>query len=141
ADRPRPTLDPQKIADLEVAKFREPERQAREWLREQGVDAADPMPFNYPLLADYRMAELEGRSVPSMLFINPEEKAWLRVYVVRGRQFDLKQLDARPMSGGPITVEVREAPDRKGIAFVLVYTNTLDKFLAPPGANAFVRGA
>jgi hypothetical protein len=141
ANGSRPRLDPEQLAPIYAAKIQAPEKVVHEWLREKGIDAADPMPFNYALLVDYSMAEFEGRSVPSLLFINHEEKASLRVYVVRARQFDLKRSDAGPMSGGPITVEVRAGPERSGIAFVLVYTNTLDKFLAPREAIALARAA
>jgi hypothetical protein len=125
-------LDPEMIAQQTANRIQPRQEEVHRWLHEQGVGAGDPVPFNYQLMASYGMAEFQGRSVPSMLFINYDEKAFLQVFVVRTRQFDLQRVEGRPFSNGPCTVEVRPAPDRPGYAFVLIYTSTLDKFLAPP---------
>jgi hypothetical protein len=128
-------LDPEMIAQESARRMQPRQEEVRRWLHEQGVAAGDPVPFNYHLMASYGMAEFQGRSVPSMLFINHDEKAFLQVFVVRARQFDLQRVEGRPFSNGPCTVEVRPAPDRPGYAFVMIYTSTLDKFLAPPDTS------
>lgn len=80
-----------------------------------------PAEFNYALLSYYDTTELQGRTVPLLLFAQGKEQAW--VYIVADRDFKIQDaLQNQPNVGSSCKVEMRAAADPH-FAYLIVYTS------------------
>jgi hypothetical protein len=90
---------------------------------------AAPPKFDYKYLVEYGMKECQGKQVPFLLFVRPEQNPLqrdgnlsARVYIVSDKQFDPQSLqtEARTGTGGYSTEVWR--PSGANYAYVIIYT-------------------
>jgi hypothetical protein len=106
----------------------------RVWFQERHFAVVPPAEFNYRLLAHYDLGEVQGERVPLLLFTHGQDQAL--VYLLSGRQFDLKALSATADPGSSCKMELRFVNDEHD-AYLIFYTgDSLDKFLAAPEGKA-----
>jgi hypothetical protein len=106
-----------------------------QWLSAQKLQVQAPPQFNYALLTDYHMTNLQGKQVPMLLFTRVTERnriAQARVYLLSDRMFDLKALSRASLDGqSGVNIEVRFHPTDPRFAYLIVYNcESLDPFLA-----------
>jgi hypothetical protein len=100
------------------------------WFKSKGTDTIAPPDFNYGLLKYYGVADLQGKRVPLLLFVQGKEQA--RVYILSDKQFDFKDALANPPGpGSGCKVELRPSLKDPHLAYLVVYTGeSLVPFLA-----------
>jgi hypothetical protein len=100
------------------------------WFADRGVAVHVPREFNYVLLTSCGLDQVQNtRHVPRLLFECPQGELW--VYVLSGRQFNLKASPDQRFESGGYTVQVwRPNPEDPDVAYLLVYTGgRLEPFL------------
>jgi hypothetical protein len=107
--------------DVFEKQFSNPTRQkVDEFLSYHQVAA--PGEFNYGFLVHYGMIECQGKQVPFLLFMRPEQNLFARVYIVNDKQFDPGSLQAQGRSGsGGYSSEIWR-PNGATYAYVIIYT-------------------
>jgi hypothetical protein len=84
---------------------------------------------NYGLLVDYTLVPFQGKQVPRLLFLKGDNSA--RIYIVTDWQFRMKDIpDGAIFPGSGASVAVWKHPNRN-IAYIIVYSGSLDPFLLP----------
>jgi hypothetical protein len=84
--------------------------------------------LNYGLLVDYGLDSLQGQQVPRLLFVEGKNSA--RVYIVTDWQFRIKEIpDGAVFPGSGATVAVWQHPSNPHLAYVIVYSGSLEPFL------------
>jgi hypothetical protein len=103
-------------------------------LGERGLEFNPERPFDLNQFVDAAMGELKGRKVPVIYFRNGPKNADAKVFVVRDRDFNWKNLpqdgsSAPPSLYGFQVALIRDAR-RSDVAYVVVFTG--------PGLDAFL---
>ncbi len=108
------------------------------WFRDHhNISMAAPTQFNYGYLADYDMAELQGKSVPQLVFQRAENTGITRarVFVLARDQFDLSDMPSDPPEveslGRHLTVW--DSPERPETRYLVIYEgDSLQPLQIPP---------
>jgi hypothetical protein len=126
-------LDPTAVADRAWEEINPQRDKVDQWLSARKLRVQAPEQFNYALLTDYRMTELEGKQVPMLLFTRVKDDgrvATARVYLLNDRTFDFNALFKTAWVGqSGFTMTVFPHPTDPRLAYLVVYTGVLDPFL------------
>jgi hypothetical protein len=130
-----PVLTVADIVNQEDARAQDRARAVDRFLRDHGRPEFRPeRPFDLNQLELVGTAELEGKQVPVLYFVNGPKNARAKVYVVRDTEFKWKNLpqDGSSQPGGLFGHQVALVRDRQnsGVAYVVVFTGAgLELFL------------
>jgi hypothetical protein len=104
--------------------------QVEEAFAQAGIKVRVPTEFDYRLLTHHGRTELEGRLVPSLEFRSGP--AFLRVYVLDGKQFNLPHLEQNPEGlSGRVTVKWWGKSSDGKFGYIIEYTgHSLEPFKA-----------
>jgi hypothetical protein len=96
-------------------------QQVQQWFQGRGIRAEVPQEFNYAYVVSYAEESLYGRRVPRLLFVRGQNQAY--IYIVSTSQFDLRTALQQLRAGsGDYTVELREHPENRKVAYLIIYT-------------------
>jgi hypothetical protein len=130
-----PELTVADIVNQEDARAQDRGRFVDRYLRDHGrPDFRPERPFDLNQLELVGTAELDGKQVPVLYFVNGPKNARAKVYVVRDTEFKWKNLpqDGSSQPGGLFGHQVALVRDRQnsGVAYVVVFTGAgLELFL------------
>jgi hypothetical protein len=112
-------------SDYDKYNDRSPEA-VESWFRDHhNISMAAPTQFNYGYLADYDMAELQGKSVPQLVFQRAENTGITRarVFVLSREQFDLSEMPTDPPEVESLgrRLTVWDSPERPETRYLVIY--------------------
>jgi hypothetical protein len=138
----RPKLDLYALVSAEAQQDLQPEETVRNWLTAQKLPADLPYPFDYALLKEFSVKEVQGREVPVIVFASRGGAGFAKVYIFRVNQFrNLKDLEGAVVESNCLAVVYNDPENRyRGLKIVVVHTlrtgPDLTPFLKTPGISA-----
>jgi hypothetical protein len=125
-----PAVDPQAVVERANEKIAAAPADVEAWFRQKGYAVPLPPQFNYGLLADYDIADFQGKPVPRLEFVKGSARA--RVYVLTDRRFDLKALAGgeRVPGSGYSLLGLGHPSDPHVVYLVLFTGESLEPFLS-----------
>lgn len=122
----RAAIDPEEIYQVRDHKYQASIEKVNEWLRQQDKNLEAPPQFDYYRLEHYFLSELEGHTVPTLLFLSaeaPTRSAW--VYVLSDKRFNFQQLKAHEglKTGILHKVEVLPNPNNEHVMYLVIYNS------------------
>jgi hypothetical protein len=136
----RPELDLYALVSAEAQQDRQPEETVRKWLTAQKLPADLPYPFDYALLKELSVKEVQGREVPVIVFAaRGTDSGFAKVYIFRVNQFrNLKDLQGAVGESNCQAVVYDDPENRyRELKIVVVHTlrtgPDLTPFLKAPG--------
>ena len=138
----RPALDVSALVERNGDQYADPEGSTQKWLAAQKLPEQLPLPFDYDLLTYRGHEQVQGHSVPVVVFRGRHGSGFAKVYIFGpDSRFDLKNVaeanDSNARAEAPFVKQVR----RGTFTYVYVHTggpNGLEQFLrtnrGEPGA-------
>jgi hypothetical protein len=133
-----PVLDSDGLPVAFDERYQSTREKVNEWIRQEMGDSRleAPSQFDYYRLENYFVSELQGKRVPTLVFLANSGKgeprsAW--VYVLGSKSFDVSKIRGsnHPVSGMFHKAKLLENPDNSHVTYFVVYnSDRLESFFA-----------